>query len=998
MKKTITKIWGIGLVVMLLASLLIVAAPVSAGTNAWSAENAQNVNIISANQIVDIANYGNGSTLYAATGGGNIYKSTNGGAGWGPPIATGGAAIDRVVVAPDDPNVVVAVDTAATKVYLSTNGATFADITPPLILAVADVTIAPLQNGIRRIVACGADAGGGAVHIFNLGATIPAWTTIDGNAGVLASIFVASVEFSPNFLSDLALTAVSTNALAAGSNANLQVYSFNTDTWNAASYFSVGYPVALETGALNTTGGLRAEISIDPNYLGYDETMRNIFVAITTKSVVPDGGVYRVVDTVSTPIYATNAIYSVAYDGSTLVVGRADSNVVMRSTNPFVGGLALANMTNKGPGGAGTTNTVVTWAGDNVLAATLGANSAVALSRDGGQTFNDVAWVNTAIASASDLVFIDDGARKYYVTDDGVTTTSVWRKGTTWERILTVGTVPYIIGVAPENSDVIYLGRVGANTMYYSSTAGNGRWYLRNSSVVIQDMAVESASNVYVLSGAGVVAKTDNGGYIWNNTGATPLGGTGYSLELVSTDVLMVGGTNGRAGITTNGGTSWRGGPSGVAGNVVLTADENYADNNIIYAGGNTVASTVGRGTVSATRITWANLGSPQPGTEGIYGLASQGGVLYALSVDPPVGTNTGSLWQYVANTWQNAAQAVDLGIGSNMGNALIQTSGNQLWSFINATGAIYSITDVIGVTIPALATPSVDASIQSTNNIIFSIGAVSNAATYNIVIAYDSAFTQPVNAAPIVLAAPALNVVVGPNGLGATLINWQPGSTYYWRARAVLPFASPWSGTRSLSIQPGAALVPNIGAPVNGATIESTTPSFSWTPVAATTQYQFQLSADPAFSSLVYSTSTMTTAVKVPAALTEGETYFWRVRALLPVTADWSTVANFTVAVPAPPPPATETETETLTPPAPTTATVTMPVTLTIPPAAPATTTVVTVSVPAPQQPTTVTFTVPAPEVAPDITPSYIWAIIIIGAVLVIAVIVLIVRTRRSV
>jgi len=104
---------------------------------------------------------------------------------------------------------------------------------------------------------------------------------------------------------------------------------------------------------------------------------------------------------------------------------------------------------------------------------------------------------------------------------------------------------------------------------------------------------------------------------------------------------------------------------------------------------------------------------------------------------------------------------------------------------------------------------------------------------------------------------------------------------------------------------------------------------------------------------------------------LERGATYFWRVRAIEPVEGDWSTIANFTVAeeAPAPPDPVVVTTTQ---PP---------DIIVEIPPAPPAT----VIEIP------------PAPA-AEEIAPAYIWAIIIIGAVLVIAVIVLIVRTRRTV
>jgi hypothetical protein len=134
---------------------------------------------------------------------------------------------------------------------------------------------------------------------------------------------------------------------------------------------------------------------------------------------------------------------------------------------------------------------------------------------------------------------------------------------------------------------------------------------------------------------------------------------------------------------------------------------------------------------------------------------------------------------------------------------------------------------------------------------------------------------------------------------------------------------------------------------------------------------YQFQLSEGTAFAAPIYSADVANAGVQLPLNVTleQGKMYFWRVRALQPVAGDWSTIANFTVAEPAPAP---------------------------APP-------IVVKEMPAPQ--ITVTTPPPPPEIvippAPPekvINPTYIWAIIIIGAILVIAVIVLIVRTRRTV
>jgi len=113
-------------------------------------------------------------------------------------------------------------------------------------------------------------------------------------------------------------------------------------------------------------------------------------------------------------------------------------------------------------------------------------------------------------------------------------------------------------------------------------------------------------------------------------------------------------------------------------------------------------------------------------------------------------------------------------------------------------------------------------------------------------------------------------------------------------------------------------------------------------------------------------------TSVYQPAAeLDYASTYYWRVKGLgTSTTTDWSPVTGFTTMaepVEAAPPVVIQTM------PAPI---------IEIPPAQPAP----IIEIPA------------APPAPAPIAPAYIWAVIIIGAVLVIAVIILIVRTRRIV
>jgi hypothetical protein len=175
----------------------------------------------------------------------------------------------------------------------------------------------------------------------------------------------------------------------------------------------------------------------------------------------------------------------------------------------------------------------------------------------------------------------------------------------------------------------------------------------------------------------------------------------------------------------------------------------------------------------------------------------------------------------------------------------------------------------------------------------------------------------------------------------------------------------------QSFSVQQLQAIVPTVSSPEIGAVVNNVSPAFSWSPIGGATSYKFELSTNAAFVSTVYDAEVLSAGAQLPSVMTleRGKQYFWRVKALAPSEGEWSTVANFVVAeeeAPAPPPVVIEQT------PAPV---------INIPAAPPA------------QQ-----IVIPAPEPAKVISPAYIWAIIIIGAVLVIAVIVLIVRTRRSV
>jgi hypothetical protein len=168
----------------------------------------------------------------------------------------------------------------------------------------------------------------------------------------------------------------------------------------------------------------------------------------------------------------------------------------------------------------------------------------------------------------------------------------------------------------------------------------------------------------------------------------------------------------------------------------------------------------------------------------------------------------------------------------------------------------------------------------------------------------------------------------------------------------------------------PGVTTVQN---PTQGATNVPVDTTFTWPAVAGAT-YQFVIAEElgnvDKFAIIDYSATCPTNATVLRETLKYDTTYWWRVRAVTATTqSDWTTA--FFTTEPAP----VATSTTTTTP----------PVTTIIVPTQPVATPTVTIINSGTSAPTT------------PVIPTYLlWAVIAVGAVLVIAVIVLIVRTRR--
>jgi photosystem II stability/assembly factor-like uncharacterized protein len=200
---------------------------------------------------------------------------------------------------------------------------------------------------------------------------------------------------------------------------------------------------------------------------------------------------------------------------------------------------------------------------------------------------------------------------------------------------------------------------------------------------------------------------------------------------------------------------------------------------------------------------------------------------------------------------------------------------------------------------------------------------------------------------------------------LASEPLELSPNTTYYWRVRVAAegsligaPLISPWSETWKFKTAIGASMArPALQAPWPGEPDVPLSPTFEWSGIEWAEVYEYELATDPTTTAggyfteplvaLVGTNSLVSTAWKCDITLDYNTRYYWHVKAIgVDTDTPWSDVGTFTTMGVPPEPP-------TAQPP------------VVIPP-------------------------------AEQITPAWIWAVVIIGAILVIAVIVLIVTTRR--
>ncbi len=257
---------------------------------------------------------------------------------------------------------------------------------------------------------------------------------------------------------------------------------------------------------------------------------------------------------------------------------------------------------------------------------------------------------------------------------------------------------------------------------------------------------------------------------------------------------------------------------------------------------------------------------------------------------------------------------------GTAVNNLWAIDDNNYNWSATPKTGCLWIYVDSLAKVGPWTTAPAsgsvipIDTVTGRAAEVNFAWRSLSYVSEYEIQIAKDDKFTlMYISSGTIIPAdpvAPAWIVFPGP---------LEAGHKYYWRARAsravpsetARPDAagqlkgevihSPWSATMYFTGMAGLPVTakhlgPTILNPVNNACNIPTTPSFSWSPIPAATEYEFTLASDASINTIIDRAKITTTSCQYVGDLKIGQTYFWQVRATRPMPSEYSPIASFTV------------------------------------------------------------------------------------------------------
>jgi len=579
---------------------------------------------------------------------------------------------------------------------------------------------------------------------------------------------------------------------------------------------------------------------------------------------------------------------------------------------------------------------------------------------------------------------------------------ALWQRiGKHWERILSYATpgvtdTLFQCNMQPMDGSALFAADLN-NAAIWRSTDGGATWPKKISTKdFLTWVTPVSSTTLYTGHADGEIWWTTRSGTGWNKPDDSEIPGAAMVVSVtVMGDIVTCGTNQGSVFISSDGGENvervGKTGPFDMGDMVLEGPDLGFGANGMLYATGiglpEVYRCEVDLG--DPTDAEWIQIDDYQDSTGDVeyddttLGASSPpiclppSGILYIGDIAPANG-DMGGLWRSTNPTadvdsvvppyFERENNGLDPGdMVILMALDLAPPALAPTIFFWNITAPYYDqivmFTDILNVGVP-LASPTADETgvgLLAEGDVYPEVSLfwqeMAGATSYQYQLAIDPDFKTQIdlsgfnNGFTKSLASPPLTL--------------HPNTTYYWRTRVAnessligAPLISPWSETWKFKTAIGAAMArPILQAPEAGEHDVPLVPTFEWSGIEWAEVYEYELALDPTTGaggyfadplvSLTGTNALVSTAWKCDRTLDYNTRYYWQVKAIgVDTDTPWSDVGTFTtMSEPAPP---TEVGPEIVIPP------------------------------------------------AEEITPAWIWAIVIIGAILVIAVIVLIVTTRR--
>jgi hypothetical protein len=575
--------------------------------------------IVSPSEVNRIAIGSDGNTFYAVdivnanntSGSRALYKSTDSGISWDDtvsrnlyqamtPAEQANFCVWNIAISPDDVDFIAVVtnDGASNlphNVWLSKNGGVeWQDTNCPAAANISALDVSMNYGGRDIAIGTRTGAGNGTVWILKA-PDYNNWL----NQGFSGDIL--SLKFSPNYQSDTAIAIVYADTTGTYVNVGIHDLQANTTDW-AMVYAGSPPEVAITPGTSSKANQvIDADLELPFDFSGQALSLRRYYISTDDAGTTGSAGIYRIDSTVvyqlmsaATPKRISDIAYYGGYASGKLlageVLGDPCSATVMTwftdspttcpipcwypAMKPLTGAAGTDNCTGSGYG-----NTQVVWSPDGSTAYAGTASSAAlvpgagwpppyltgenldesafSLTRNNGETWNQLALIDTKISRLVDIAPAPDCSTVYLASvSDNVNCCgfdSVWRSqssaiGNNWERVLCTPTADQpcaacqtdlaILRLAGDKADgqLVFWAAIGTRKVIWSPDFGD---YWTDTIIPIlpvQDIAAEDSNTLYILSADGLVQKFTYSRATWISKSLVLTGlDSGYSIATALT-------------------------------------------------------------------------------------------------------------------------------------------------------------------------------------------------------------------------------------------------------------------------------------------------------------------------------------------------------------------------------------------------------------------------------------------------------------------------------